>query len=327
MSASNTTCPACESVAALTVETLSVAEQFKLYANGDPEIFRNLAAKSGIDNESYEIRRCEHCGLHYSAPMKGASGEWYSYTYNLLNLHASDRWEFDFVADTIKKGERVGEIGCGTGVFLEKCKYRGNDVHGIDFSRTSVEACHQKGLKADLVDIHAIDVSLTNSRNVLASFHVLEHLEDPAFLFRIASNWAAPGATLWVSVPSDRRIDRILGQKQLLDEPPHHLTKWTPKALGAIGALHGWHLERMIDDEMGTRRSLHAFCVNSTFYKKIVKPIGDRNKWLDRLFRYAMYPFIFIRHGNRVFRLTGHAMMAEFVNRKNMDNRRVFSDS
>jgi hypothetical protein len=40
-----------------------------------------------------------------------------------------------------------------------------------------------------------------------------------------------------------------------------------------------------------------------------------------------MYPFIFIRHGNRVFRLTGHAMMAEFVNRKNMDNRRVFSDS
>lgn len=307
------TCPACRHNTTRKIETLSVSEQFQLYAGGDQEVFRNLLEKSGLDNDSYEIRECQNCGLNFSVPMKGASGEWYSYTYNKLELHASDRWEFDFVANTVSSREKVGEIGCGTGVFLEKCRARDGDVYGVDFSRSSIEACRKKGLNATLIDIHENGVNLVNSMNTVASFHVLEHLEDPSFLFRIASSWAAPDATLWVSVPSDRRIDRLLKQKHLLDEPPHHLSKWTPKALSEIGQANGWHLKRLIDEEIDFRQSLYMFCINSGFYKSALKPIGQVNKWINRALRYAIYPFVFVWHGNNIFRLTGFAMMAEFT--------------
>jgi SAM-dependent methyltransferase len=305
-------CPACRHNSTLKIETLSVSEQFQLYADNDQEVFRNLLEMSGLDNDSYEIRECQNCGLNFSVPMKGASGEWYSYAYNKLELHSSDRWEFDFVANTVTSHEKVGEIGCGTGVFLEKCKARGADVYGVDFSKSSIDVCKKKGLNATLIDIHASNVKLANGMNTLASFHVLEHLEDPNFLFRIASSCAASDATLWVSVPSDRRIDRLLKQKHLLDEPPHHLTKWTPKALSEIGQANGWYLKRMVDEDIDTRQSLYTFCINSGFYKSVMKPIGQANKWLDRTLRYAIYPFLFVWYGNKVIRLTGFAMMAEF---------------
>lgn len=270
--------------------------------------------KSGLDIDAYEIRECVNCGLHFSNPMKAPSGEWYSYTYEKLQLHASDRWEFDFVANTLASHGKVGEIGCGTGVFLEKCRLKGSDVYGVDFSETSIAACQKRGLNAELINVQADNAKSAKSMSTIASFHVLEHLEDPALLFRLASSWATPEATLWVSVPSDRRIGRLLKQKDLLDEPPHHLSKWTPKALEAIGQANEWHLKRVIDEELGVRQSLYTFCVNSGFYRSVSKYFGQTNKWFERSLRYAMYPFVLARYGKDIFRLTGHSMMAEFTN-------------
>lgn len=310
----STICPACKHRSPARIETINLAEQFRLYAEGEESICRDLLDKSGLDIDAYEVCECVNCGLHFSNPMKAPSGEWYSYTYEKLKLHASNRWEFDFIANTVASHTKVGEIGCGTGVFLEKCRFKGADVYGVDFSETSIDACRKKGLNTELIDIRAGDVKSTKSMSTIASFHVLEHLEDPALLFRLASSFAAPEATLWVSVPSDRRIDRLLKQKYLLDEPPHHLSKWTPKALGAIGQANGWYLKRMIDEELGIRQSLYTFCVNSGFYRIVSKYSGQTNKWFDRILRYAMYPFVLVWYGKNVFRLTGFAMMAEFTN-------------
>jgi SAM-dependent methyltransferase len=229
-------------------------------------------------------------------------------------MHAGYRWEFDYVATKLGVADHVGEIGCGTGVFLEKCVARKADAFGVDFSESSVARCHEKGLSAALIKVGQDEISLPGSRNVIASFHVLEHLPDPGNLFTLASRCASPEATLWVAVPSDRRVDRLFCRKDLLDEPPHHLTKWTPAALRSIGHRNGWAMRQVIYEAMPLRQRLWTICRATTVYRQLAAQLGaDANSGgRERLLRFALYPFVLTWHWRRVIRLTGASMLAEF---------------
>jgi SAM-dependent methyltransferase len=305
-------CPVCANTSCKLLETLNIREQFKLYAQNDEMIHKKLIETCNLGFKAYDIYACDKCCLHFADPLKEPDPAWYSYAYNKLNLHASDRWEFGYVINTLAEGDRVGEIGCGTGIFLEKCAASNIDAYGVDFSEASIEECRNKGLRASTLGIGTEVTEVTNKKNVIASFHVLEHLADPSQLFNLASRWAAAKATLWVAVPSNLRIDRLINQKQYLDEPPHHLTKWTLDALRIIGQKNGWIMSRLIYEPIGFRQRLYVICIESELYKKAVKRIGVNNRWKDRILRYALYPLIVTRHGKNILCLSGHSMLAEY---------------
>ena len=184
-------CPVCVSISCKLIETLDINEQFKLYSQGDEVIHKKLLETCNLDFKAYGIYACDNCRLHFADPLKEPGAMWYAYAYNKLGLHASGRWEFDYVIDTLAENDRVGEIGCGTGVFLGKCSAKNVDAYGFDFSEASVEQCRKKGLRADVIGIQTGVARATNDKNVIVSFHVLEHLAKPAELFKLASLMAA----------------------------------------------------------------------------------------------------------------------------------------
>lgn len=304
-------CPVCGSVDATFVEDLLVANQFRLYSS-DNVVYENLLKTSGLTTESYGIWDCGNCHVKYSSPMEAPSGEWYSYTYNALQIHASDRWEFDHVLQRSKPDSAIGEIGCGTGVFLARCKR--NDIHakGIDFSPQSIEDCRQKGLVADVLDIGTGEIGLQSEMDVLASFHVIEHLENPNRIFDIANSWGKPYATLWVAVPSDRRIDRLVSLKHIFDEPPHHLTRWNRPSLREIGVRYGWELVELVYDQLGLRQRLYLVTIHSKVYRVVSRLTGRPKGWIDRCLRYSLYPWVLLTNGRNVKQLTGHSMLARY---------------
>jgi hypothetical protein len=312
-------CPVCGHDRAERVEQISLAAQYRLYAPNEPEIQGKLLEVDGLPFEDYTVLRCVRCRLEYADPLRAPTAEWYEYAYNRLDFHASDRWEFNFVANTLQPRDRVGEVGCGTGVFLQKCKDRNVEAHGLDFAAASVERCHLKGLSASLLRITdgpgALSAFRGGKRTVMASFHVLEHLDNPNRLFELASEWGTEDAVLWVAVPSDTRLDRLLHRKDFLDDPPHHLTRWTPEALAQIGARNHWHLKSITKEPLGLRLKLWLLCTEDTGYWRRVERLQLRGRASQRALRYLYYPYVAIRRHEALGSLSGFSVLAQFTRR------------
>jgi hypothetical protein len=307
-------CPACGRGAAELIDRLKVADQHALYAPGDEELQRRLTAAAAATALEYGMLRCPHCGLEFSVPLRAPSPEWYWLTYDALDLYPAARWEFDEVLRHVRRGEGLLEFGCGAGAFLEKCRQRDLDAAGVDFSAEAVQLCLARGLRARTLDLAAEpdgddDEQVTH----FVGFHVIEHLDRPEALFRYARRFALPSSHLWLSAPSDRRSSRCLGQPDFLDQPPHHMTRWTPAAFAAIAARHGWRLDQVRYEPLTMRAAVWWISVSSPAYLRWKAAGRFRSKWVERTFRAVFFAFALVQRLTTKRHLSGHSMLAHFV--------------
>jgi SAM-dependent methyltransferase len=258
--------------------------------------------------------RCRHCGLEFSSPLRAPSGDWYRLAYQALDLYPAQRWEFDAVLRQVRVGDALLELGCGAGALLEKCRQRGLAAAGVDFSADAVRLCRERGLRACQLDLAgAVETPGFERVAHIAGFHVLEHLDRPGALFQLARRHALPAAHLWLSVPSERRPSRSFGQRDFLDEPPHHLTRWNPASCAALGARHGWRLVQVLYEPMTLRVALWWISVSSPAYARWKAARRFRNRWIERAFRAAFCPFAVLQRLTVRRHLSGHSMLAHFV--------------
>ncbi len=305
-------CPACGAVGTA-LGALPLRSQFQRMAPNQPQRQESLYATSGLAFDAYDMWRCSSCRVEFVAPMKAPAGQWYAYAYDELGLHATGRWEQDTVAAALSLDDKVVEIGCGAGEFLEHCRARGVRAHGLDFSTAAVQMCRQRGLSASELSLceQNGEIAPPFTATAVASFHVIEHLEDPGLLFRMASRWSLSDAKLWISAPSDRRLDRLLGRADVMDEPPHHLTRWTHAGLRAVGIQNGWTLREFIYQPISIRQRLYDVMSATADNTQIssTSPAG----WTGRAARYLRYPRVYARHRGVVQALSGFSMLACFV--------------
>ena len=131
----------------------------------------------------------------------------------------------------------VLELGCGEGAMLWAAQELGHDVHGCDIAANAVT------LAKELVGTQKIHVGTIddvpyseNTFDALIMLEVLEHVPRPRELIEKAQRLLRPGGTLLLTTPNRHRVfavvKRTLGRRQSsTDYPPHHLTRWSRKAL------------------------------------------------------------------------------------------------
>jgi SAM-dependent methyltransferase len=317
---SQTVCPACGQGAFEPREFIDVAEQHKLYAPDNKETQQELTAAASETASSYQMLSCRHCGLEFSIPMHAPSAAWYHLAYRALQPYPDapwkppHRWEFDEVLRHIPQGDHVFEFGCGFGPFLERCRENGVTASGIDFSQDAVAECLANGLDAREFDLNEI-ASVTEEDRFpqIAAFHFLEHLDQPAALFKQAALRALPSAHLWVSVPGDRRPSRIFGERDFMDQPPHHMTRWTPAAFREIGIRYGWCLTEVTYEPIPLRAALWSISTHSAAYRRWRNAGWLRNPLVERTFRASAWPVALFRRLTINRRLSGFSMLAHFV--------------
>ena len=77
-----------------------------------------------------------------------------------------------------RKTNRILDVGCGHGFFLEIAKKRGWKVYGSDYADGCVDICTKKG-----IDMHrgtmTDDAFIPEMFDVITSFEVLEHINTP----------------------------------------------------------------------------------------------------------------------------------------------------
>jgi len=313
MPAPSVSCPACGARGATPAGSVAVSRQHALYFPAAPEVQQRATEVAAVTD--YLMWQCGSCGLAFASPMVAPGRAWYEVVYRALDVKPEQRWEYGPVLDSLTAADAVYEIGCGHGGFLARCRDRGVRAFGIDFSPDAVDACRRQGLSAAAGPIGPDGSNAEGwQASVVVSFHVLEHLERPDDLFAHASAVSGSSSRLWVSVPSDRRISRTLGLRDPLDEPPHHLTKWTERACAAIGARNGWRLVNVLYEPFSSRSGLWSIASSFRIYDLARSSAWLRRRVVERMLRATLYPAAAVRlvAVTRGRSMSGLSMLAEY---------------
>lgn len=306
-------CPACHGKTFTPLEEIDVRLQHRYYAPMDLKMQDRLTAEAAKSSPSYQLMRCDECMLEFCNPMAAPNSEWYNLAYQAMALYPIKRWEFDFVLNRITPKDRLFEIGCGSGEFMKKCMAKGISTRGADFAQIAVDECRKNGLDvshlgvADVIQNIGIAVATT-----VTAFQVLEHLDHPDQLFRQSAQVSGPETTLWVAIPSHRRPSRKLSQRDYLDQPPHHMTRWTNQALNAVGERNGWSVQQIHFEPIDEKTALWWITTRSLPYR-FFKALGiTKLKEVEKLIRILLHPISMIRRIDTHNEMTGFTMMAEY---------------
>jgi 2-polyprenyl-3-methyl-5-hydroxy-6-metoxy-1,4-benzoquinol methylase len=118
---------------------------------------------------------------------------------------------FNTAVEQVKEGDKVLDIGCGTGKFVEKVinKYPFNEVWGIDLSSVVIEDNKLRVPEIVFIQqrIGALDKVPENYFDIVFSGEVIEHLEDPMMLFKDAYNCLKVGGRFITTTPREKSVN------------------------------------------------------------------------------------------------------------------------
>ncbi len=165
--------------------------------------------------ELYLINRCNHCGMVFTSYDHDVDpAQLYDQNdYTVKDTRSSiffkiQKWEYDAVISRIKKicgldTLTLLDFGSGKGLFLHFADRKGCLVKGIESSKPRAEyAKTYFGLEIN-TDYYSTGTVFDQKFDVLTSFHVLEHLENPSGLLdNLVKYNLKSGGLLIVEVPN-----------------------------------------------------------------------------------------------------------------------------
>jgi 2-polyprenyl-3-methyl-5-hydroxy-6-metoxy-1,4-benzoquinol methylase len=209
----------------------------------------------------YAMMHCPKCDIVHADPMSSDLEYYkesadYAFRDNIMldPLRWDYRWEMvRFLNAPPRSSGTLLDIGCGTGFFVKRAIEMGFDAYGTDFNDHSIERGREH---FELSTIHACDIGELIGMypgiklHVVTMFHLLEHLEDPVALMQQLKPALAPDARIVIALPyRERWPDPYKGG----DEPPHHLTRWSPKALRHFLDQNGYRVDLLEIESFGLR--------------------------------------------------------------------------
>jgi len=107
------------------------------------------------------------------------------------------------------RGERLLDVGFGSGEFLEYAKTAGWEVAGVDPDPVSVESAVQRGLNVRHGGVEAY-ADMPESFDVITMSHVIEHVHDPHETLKTIYRLLKPGGFLWLTTPNIQSLGHKL---------------------------------------------------------------------------------------------------------------------
>lgn len=265
----------------------------------------NLDAElAGID--VLHLCRCASSQLRFFWPMAAGSPRLYESLQRFSWYYRDAKWEYEAAARHVKLGSRWLDVGCGNGGFLEIAGLRGGEAHGIDFNEKAIQCASDRGLRAssrtlqDLIDAGELFDGVT-------AFQVLEHVLQPLAVLKRMAALVRPGGLLIIAVPDSSGW--LAHSGELLDTPPHHVTRWNPAALQYLTKLLPLELQSI---EIEPLQEVHLYNYISAQLHPVssLEVVVDRLSILDRVAR-RFIAWRLCRTG-RFHRLPGMVLMSVY---------------
>lgn len=133
--------------------------------------------------------------------------------------------------EKFRLNNKILDVGCGRGWFLEIAKNRGWEVFGTEYSETAIKICENKGINIkkgfiDSSEFEGIDF------DIITSFEVIEHISFPEeYVFHIHKLLRKNGL-FYITTPNFNSIFRYYKKANYhIIEYPEHLSYFTKKTL------------------------------------------------------------------------------------------------
>jgi 2-polyprenyl-3-methyl-5-hydroxy-6-metoxy-1,4-benzoquinol methylase len=174
---------------------------------------------------------CEDCRLQFFVPGDVAgSPRLYEQLEQLSWYYMPEKWEHKVALEDLTGLRAVLEVGCGFGDFLALARKRGFEMfEGIEQNPSAVRRANSQGLTVRMEDIEVAAAERPGRYDAVCAFQVLEHIADPRSFVKAASELLRPKGKLILGLPNADSFLRY--QFNMLDMPPHHMTRWTAKVL------------------------------------------------------------------------------------------------
>lgn len=196
---------------------------------------------TGVDEVS--ILECGDTGYRFYYPFAVVGDETFyqelASSRTSIGLDYDRDWSDDheFALETIGKSERVLEIGCNTGKFLERVREKTMSACGLEFNPKAAGAAQAKGLDVRNLDIAILAENEPESFDVICAFQVLEHIPNAGEFIRSCLKALKSGGKLIFSVPNNEPYFQRFSKYEVLNLPPHHMGLWNIEAFRKLGAF------------------------------------------------------------------------------------------
>jgi 2-polyprenyl-3-methyl-5-hydroxy-6-metoxy-1,4-benzoquinol methylase len=122
-------------------------------------------------------------------------------------------------------------VGCGIGYFLEEAKKRGWEVYGTEFTDEAIEICEAKGINMQKGVLSPEDFD-PNSFDVITSFEVLEHINNPQEEITNFHKILRKGGLVYLTTPNFNSLLRYrLKSAYNVITYPEHLSYYTKRTI------------------------------------------------------------------------------------------------
>ena len=185
-----------------------------------------------ITDETFDYYRCAACGIVFLSPIpqdigKYYPGDYYGIPSTIADLAAAaelERYKIELVQRFATRG-RLLEIGPAYGAFTWLAKQAGFDASAIEMSEA---CCRFMNEVAGIRAVHSLDIDAalraTGPCDVIALWHVIEHLPDPWASLRLLVERLNPGGVLVIAAPNPLAFQfGLMGRYWTHLDAPRHL--------------------------------------------------------------------------------------------------------
>jgi SAM-dependent methyltransferase len=228
-------CPLCGASAQILEAQAASEDLIRLYQSFFRlEIRRFFAPASTIG-----LWRCPTCDLLHCDPPITGDDAFYGALARFDWYYQADKHEFASADALIPAAATVLEVGCGPGLYGQR---RDKRLYvGLETSSLALERAKALGLDARPVLIQDYARQYPGMADAVVSFQVLEHVAAPAAFLQACVDALRPGGRLVLSVPNAEGFMRG-NVNDILNLPPHHVTRWSPAAFQWVARRWGLRL-------------------------------------------------------------------------------------
>lgn len=142
-----------------------------------------------------------------------------------------------------RKTNKILDVGCGRGWFLEEAKKRGWEVFGTEYSEAAIALCKSNGLdniKAGKLDPESFSPA---EFDVITSFEVFEHINNPNEEIQHINQLLRKGGLFYCTTPNFNSLMRYyLKTDYNVIVYPEHLSYYTKNTLNKLAFQNGFKL-------------------------------------------------------------------------------------
>jgi 2-polyprenyl-3-methyl-5-hydroxy-6-metoxy-1,4-benzoquinol methylase len=211
----------------------------------------NISALKGY--ERHDLVKCRECSFvfmraiptlaelenHYSTYSYGGEKFLSPVTVKSYNIILDEFEKY-------RKNNRILDVGCGVGFFLEQAKNRGWDVYGTEYSNKAIEICREKGIdmKEGVLVSGNFDIA---DFDVITSFEVIEHINNPVDEIKEVKKLLRKGGLFYCTTPNFNSLLRFyLKETYDIINYPEHLSYYTGKTLSSLLQNAGFKKKKIL---------------------------------------------------------------------------------